>query len=249
MIRKIVVLICIALIVIERSEAADSEFEVMLVSGHVSNPQNKPNTVGAISYSGIEEYRFNDSLLKLFELEKNQIEGVRYQLIFATENIELRERSNLANRRKPDLFIEIHHDSARESDRLKAGMAGLQSELWNRFKGFSVHYSTDSHSAEESKRFAVFLGDEMLNAGFQPNSYLSEIMGMQVIDSSIALYNRVRPHGLYVLRAISTPAALLEVGNIANPVEEEKVSSLAVKQRVVDTIKLAISRYLSEKAS
>jgi len=117
MIGKIFVLVCFTLIAVERSHAEKSVFEVLLVSGHVSKPQNKPNTVGAVSYSGVEEYRFNDSLLKLFELERNQIEGVSYQLIYATENIELRERSSLANQQGPDLFIEIHHDSARALDR------------------------------------------------------------------------------------------------------------------------------------
>ncbi len=218
----------------------------MLVSGHVSSPQNKPNTVGAISYSGVEEYRFNDRLLELFEFDENQIAGVRYQLIYATENIELRERSNLANRQKPDLFIEIHHDSARESDRLKANEAGSDSDIWNRIKGFSVHYSTDSHNAEDSKRFATILGQEMSNSGFQPNSYLAETMGMQVVDQKLALYNRIRPHGLYILRAIRVPLVVLEVGNIANPNEEEEISSAVVQQNVVDTIRLAISRYVSE---
>ena len=227
------------------SHAVATEFSVMIVAGHVANPQNKPNTVGAISYSGIDEYQFNDALLSHFASQENQIPGVTYHLLFARENLELKARSRLANSRSPSLYLEIHHDAARKIDRERATAAGVDSLLWNGMQGFSVHYSNDSKAAEPSRRFARLLGEEMTRSGLKPNTYLAETLRMRVEDREIALYNRVRPHGLYIFRAIKTPAVVLEVGNIANPQEEKWISEESSRQKIVKIINNAIRSYLA----
>ncbi|MBX2868453.1 MAG: N-acetylmuramoyl-L-alanine amidase [Acidiferrobacterales bacterium] len=217
----------------------------MIVAGHVADPRNKPNTVGAKSYRGVDEYQFNDELLALFSESKNQIRGVNYHLLFATENVELRARSRLANTRLPTLYLEIHHDAARRIDREKATAAGVDSALWNPIQGFSVHYSTDSEEAILSRRFARLLGKTMAESGFIPNQYLANIVRMKIEDREIGLYNRVRPHGLYIFRAIKVPVVVLEAGNIAHPREETRLSEEYTRLKVVESINQAIIRYLS----
>jgi len=216
----------------------------MLVSGHVAEPRTKPNTVGAKSYFGIDEYLFNDALLALFELPDNRIENVNYRLVYAVENLELKARSKLANVHQPDLYIEIHHDSARKADRDRAHEDGLDSLLWNAFRGFSVHFSSDSAASESSERFARILGEEMTSIGFQPTDYLEKAMRMKVVDRDLGLYNRIKPHGLYIFRAIKTPVVVFEVGNIANPTEEQEISTDDMRQKVVETINRAILRFI-----
>jgi len=219
------------------------EAVVMIVSGHVSEPIHKPNTPGALSYSGRNEYEFNDAITRMFEIPSNQLQGVQYVSLLATENKELKERSRLANRLSPDLYIEIHHDSAKQSDRDLAVKEGAASPLWQEMRGFSVHYSEQSVASNRSKKFSELLGGAMLEAGFTPNHYLANRVGMKQVDSARGIYNRIKPHGLYIFRAVRIPIVVLEAGNIANPHEESKFSQQPIRSRIVKAINNAIERY------
>jgi len=88
---------------------------VTIFSGHAKLLQNK----GCTSYSGIREWRFNDSVVKYFK--DFNYSDVKYVPFFATLNIPVRRRVFLTRQYSGDLFIEIHHDSANEEDIKKIG--------------------------------------------------------------------------------------------------------------------------------
>lgn len=229
------------------SESAKTTHNVFIVSGHVSKPVSNIDNMGAKSYSGIFEYQFNDAIVRYFENKHHHIPDIQYHAILASRNMGLRERVEYANEITPDLYIEIHHDSAQLDDIKKASQAGEGSPLWNEMRGFSVHYSENNLFPEKSRIFAQLLADEMLKDDFKPNIYHVDKEGMICVDRKIGIYNRISPWGLYVLNNMKSPSVVIECGNIINPHEEILLSLDDTRIRIVNAINSAINRFFELK--
>ncbi len=232
---------------ISLSGSAKTTHIVFIVSGHVSKPVSNIDNMGAKSYSGIFEYQFNDAVVRYFENERYHIPDIQYHAILASNNMGLRERVEYANEITPDLYIEIHHDSAQADDIKKAIQAGEGSPLWNDMSGFSVHYSENNLFPEESKAFAQLLADEMLKDDFKPNIYHVDKEGMICIDKETGVYNRISPWGLYVLNNMKSPSVVIECGTIINPHEETALSLDDTRIKIVSAINSAINRFFELK--
>lgn len=216
---------------------------VLIFSGHMANPTNGPDTRGAASFKGRLEYEFNDAITALLAQPSNQIPGVTYELVPATSNMSLKARVAYANQRQPGLYLEIHHDSAQPEDLAKAREEGPDSERWSRMRGFSVHYSERSARARHSEAFAGLLGTEMIVQGGVPNLYHADREGMRCTDRKRALYDRISPHGLFVLYQIKSPCVVLECGTLANPHEEMELSTGDRQRRIVTAINQSIQTF------
>jgi len=224
-----------------KSHSQQDNLYVIIASGHVEKPHNKCDSKGALSHNNIYEYKFNDSIVKLFEQYENRLDFVIYDLIYATENFGLKERVKYVNQSKPDLYIEIHHDSAQIKDIKKANQEGINSKLWNHIKGFSLHYSEMNKSSFESKIFSSILANHLKKIeNFIPNLYHADYEKMICIDRSLGLYNRIKPNGLYVLYNIKSPSIVVECGTIVNPTEEIMLNKLSIKQQIVRAINESI---------
>ena len=248
--RSLGVCLCAVLIVAllagksgEAHEPQNASYDVLIFSGHIAEPTKGPDTRGATSFSGTFEYKFNDSIAVLFTIPSNQVQGVVYKVVPATRNIGLKKRVQYANRQKPDLYIEIHHDSAQQSDLDKARSQGLDNGLWNEIRGFSIHYSERSVLRRQSRKFAELLGSEMVERGRPPNLYHADREGMRCTDRKRGLYNRIPPHSLYVLCRIESPSVVFECGTIANPHEEKNLSENETRRTIVEAINQAIRQY------
>ncbi|MFC1691560.1 N-acetylmuramoyl-L-alanine amidase [Nanoarchaeota archaeon] len=212
---------------------------VLIISGHTQKGG------GATSYSRIGEYVFNDWVVRNFIQKKYQINDVSYRVIEATKNIGLKERVDYANRINLNLYIEVHHDSAQPEDIEKAKKAGNDSALWDQLSGFSIHYSEENKYPEKSKNFSRILAKNMINSNFKPNLYHADVEDMECIDRSMGIYNRVSPHGLYVLRKIECPSIIIECGFIINPKEEKRLMTPKTQRNIVNAINLSLKGYLS----
>lgn len=217
---------------------------VLIISGHVREPASKADSAGAASYTGIFEYEFNDAIVKYFEDKSHQVPGIRYEVIPATRNIGLHERVEYANKIKPDLYIEIHHDAAKAEDIERARLAGDDSPLWKEMSGFSVHYSESNAFPERSKAFAQIFADEMLKGEFSPNLYHADVGKMMCMDRKRGIYNRINPYGLYVLYNTKSPAVVIECGTIINPDEERLLSLEVTRLKIIRAINNALVKYL-----
>ncbi len=217
--------------------------KVIIFSGHVKNPPTKTDNRGAKSYSGKFEYEFNDAIVRNFKINSYQRREIEYFIIQASENIGLKQKVKFANIIKPDIYLEIHHDSAQPGDIKKARKAGINSRLWKDISGFSTHYSEKSSFPGKSKKFAQILSDEMLKSGFKPNLYHADVEGMKCVDRRRGMYNRIPPNGLYVLYNIKSPSLLIECGNIVNPNEEQLMSEEKIKVKIIRAINNALGKY------
>jgi len=220
---------------------------VCLVSGHVKDPKianqrdgRNINTPGAYSFSGLPEYLFNDEIVSQFNHPEKQIDSIDYHILLATRNIGLRQRAVQTNRLKPNLYIEIHHDSGQPTDIEQAKEEGSKSSLWNLMQGFSIHCSTIQNQSQKSLRFAELVANQFLAAGFSADHYHAKIEGMHCLDQERAIYHRE----LYLHRNITqTPTVIIECGYIMNPHEERVLSQPETKIKIVNSINQALKNY------
>ncbi len=232
----------------KKEKKEKKKFKVLIVSGHVKNPRlaGRRNVKGAKSFSGIYEYIFNDNIVKHFKNPSFQLKGVEYKVILATQNIGLKKRVKIANRKfKPDLYIEIHHDSAPYKDLKRAKREGFRSSLWNKIEGFSFHISTENRNFQKSFLFSKILADIFLSYNLTPNHYhIDGRRSFAILDKRRGIYNRVQPYGLYILYNIKSPTILIECSTIANPFDEKFILIEDNQLIFVKAINLAIYKYM-----
>lgn len=123
---------------------------------------------------------------------------------------ELRARTMVANNRKADLFISIHHNSSANSD----------------LTGTTTYYY---HKSAYDVLLAQCLQSAMARGG-----------GLDNIG--------IRTANFFVVKNTWMPAALLEIGFISNPQEEQIVSSFAFQQKMALAIVAGIDQFFGQAA-
>ncbi|MEI6056061.1 MAG: N-acetylmuramoyl-L-alanine amidase [Lentisphaerota bacterium] len=226
----------------------EKEPVALIVSGHTTIKGNR----GTSTASGKWENEFNDEIVNLFSDKANQIDGIEYVIAPSTQNLTLQDKVDLSKKVKPDLYIEIHHNSGQQQDIDRAKSEGDNSAVWEWLKGFCILYYDDAEGKEskfpkESLKFAELLSEQMIKEGFVPNKYHAAKQGMELLPGDKGIYNRVKPNSLFVLRNAVSPAVLLECGFVINPKEEKILSTPETRQRIVNAINCAISEYFNKK--
>ena len=123
---------------------------------------------------------------------------------------ELRARTMVANNRKADLFISIHHNSSANSD----------------LTGTTTYYY---HKSAYDVLLAQCLQSAMARGG-----------GLDNIG--------IRTANFFVVKNTWMPAALLEIGFISNPQEEQILSSPAFQQKMALAIVAGIDQFFGQAA-
>lgn len=128
----------------------------------------------------------------------------------ASDRDELRARTMVANDRKADIFLSIHHNSSANSD----------------LSGTTTYYY---RKTLYDVVLAQCLQDAMVRGG-----------GLDNIG--------VRTANFFVVKNTWMPAALLEVGFISNPQEEQTLGSPAFQQRMALAIVAGIDQFFGQAA-
>lgn len=216
--------------------------KVAVFAGHVEVP-NPPNGQGSQSASEIPEYKFNDELLRHFELLPNPSSS--YTTKYARENIPIGERPTLAQRLGSEVYIEIHHDSAQQQDIDKLRQGEQTEERWREVSGFSVIYHPNNQYSSESLRLAQLIANELYQSGFRPNLYHNKnIPGERrpLVDGNRAIYTGRED----VIEKNAMPAVIVEAGVIVNPFEEKILRQLETQRKISESIDKALARYFAE---
>jgi N-acetylmuramoyl-L-alanine amidase len=218
-------------------------FRVALDIGHsVRRP-------GATSASGRGEHEFNVSLASVV-LAALAEGGFRSSFILESPDAEipLGERTALAARENASILLSIHHDSVQPGYLQEVRTGDTVRRFSDRFHGFSVFVSAENARAGASRQLGAMLGEEMVQAGFQPSLHHAEAIpgeGRPLLDARIGLY---RFDGLIILRTARMPAALLEAGVIVNRSEEQVISALPTQRRIAAAVLGAVRRACSSAA-
>jgi N-acetylmuramoyl-L-alanine amidase len=202
--------------------------EIAIDTGHTLA---KP---GTISESGVSEFDFNRKFVRALAQSLGTV-GVSSHIINDSGRIgSLVART--AQAKSDRLFISIHHDSVKQRYR---------PVIDPRFKGYSLWVSQRNTDFEESVRCAKLIADQMLNAGFQPSHYHADAVygeNRPVLDWDRGIFTN---NQLAVLATARGPAILIEVGVIANPVEETVLSDPAVTEAQAHAIAAGLQQCIA----
>lgn len=152
--------------------------------------------------------------------------------------VELNERANIANKAKADLFISIHVNSTaakigpqgtetytlgmhRAADNLEVAkrensVITLESNYEQRYEGFDP---------KSSESYIIF--ELMQDKNMEKSVQLAKDIQQQFRTSAKRVDKGVHQAGFLVLRATGMPSALVELGYINNPTEEQYLGSSA----------------------
>ncbi len=235
------------------SHARNGNFIVVIDPGHGGHD------IGAPGIKTNEKTINLAVALKLGKLIEQNCNDVKVIYTRKTDKfIELRERANIANKAKADLFISIHANSLDKKNKQRTKISGAST--------YTLGLDRSDENLEVAKRenAVILLEDDHTTRyeGFDPNSTESyiifEMMQNKYMTNSVefASYIQkefkqtadrtdrgVRQGALLVLRETSMPGVLVELDFICNPTQEKFMSSEQGQQKLARSIYNAFKHY------
>lgn len=248
-------------------------FNLFLVLGLVSNAQAKdkaierividaghggtdPGNLGTGKYKTTEKHITLDVALMVGKYIETNIEGVE---VFYTRTKDtyptLKERAKFANDKKADLFISIHCDAF-----TKSSVAGSTSLVLG-----NNHHEKSRIAIQENGLLMTQEGEEEVLKTFKKNrdnKYGSLLYKDLYLQQSVSFAAKVQDQfknrvsrvdrgvkhqSLYVIRAVSMPSVLIELGFLTNPNEERFLNSKQGKEYMASAIFRAFRDYKEEQ--
>ncbi len=217
----------------------------------VIDPGHGGRDPGAIGINGTFEKNINLLFAKIMRsvLSSNNITvkltrtGDRY--------LYLRDRINFAEKAKADLFISIHADASKN----------------RKARGFSIFSLSDKASDKEAKKLAQRENNSDLIGGLKIRhsdplieDNLIKIFQRHTMNESVKIANIViknikklsiknrghRNAGFVVLKSLTTPSILVELGFITNNKEEKLLNNKAYLTKISKIISLSIFNYFNQ---
>jgi N-acetylmuramoyl-L-alanine amidase len=200
---------------------------IALDAGHSIKSQ------GAISSRGVAEFEFNRQLVLAIDVELKR-QNVTTTLIAVEGRTEdLVSRPRKAKEAGAQLFIAVHHDSAKARFHQTWEFEGRpRTFLDDRFRGFSLFVSRNNPQWPLALKCASSIGAQLIAQGFKPSRYHADA----VLGESREFADEVNGvhffDNLAVLRHANMPALLFEAGVIVNRDEEVMLAQPATQQRL-----------------
>jgi N-acetylmuramoyl-L-alanine amidase len=221
-------------------------FRVIVDVGHT------PESPGAVSARGVDEYNFNLALAKVIDGKLREAGFARAHLLLATGQAipSLVRRVAQANAMSADLLVSIHHDSVPEVFKTKWEVDGKPLSYSDRFKGHSIFVSDDNADYAGSLTFAKLLGAKLKARGMEYTPHYKEpFMGArrrQLVDAETGVY---RYDQLLILRTTRMPSVLLEAGSIINRDEELLMGKEEHQRLIAGAVTEAVEAFCAQKAA
>lgn len=217
----------------------------------VIDPGHGGKDPGAIGYSGV--YEKNITLAMGKEL-KSTLEKAGYTVYLTRSTdifINLRERYQIARRKKADLFISVHADSAKNrsatglsvytlsenaSDREAAALAERENKA-DLIGGMDLNN-------EDKELTSVFISLSQ-NMTRKNSSDFAELLQAEMKKSIKLVNNAHRFAGFAVLKAPDIPSVLLELGYLSNRNEEKLLKQTDYRKKLAQSTLQAVNKYFS----
>ncbi len=181
---------------------------------------------GSTSAAGRTEFDFNRRMALDLASEMRRIGWTVLVPNSDGRTTSLAQRPAAATAAGADLLLSIHHDS----------IQSWQMQQRESFHGFSTWTSGTHPGAATSARCADAIGSAMTRAGMRPNTSHAAPVPGEGRDLRNPATGRYRRDDLAVLRLSRTPAVLIEIGVIVNPVEEAWLSRDDVRRAMARVI-------------
>ena len=217
----------------------------------VIDPGHGGKDPGAIGVNGTFEKDINLVFAKII---KSTLSSRNIKVILTRTDdryLYLRERINFAENTKADLFISIHADASKN----------------RKASGFSIFSLSDKASDKEAKQLAErenksdFIGGlKIQHSDPLIKDNLIKIFQRQTMNESAKIANIVirniknlsiknrghRNAGFVVLKSITTPSILVELGFITNKKEEKLLNNKSYLTKISKIISLSIFNYFNQ---
>lgn len=221
------------------------------ISRVVIDPGHGGKDPGAVGPGGIKEKYI---VLEIAKRLKRYLENRGIEVILTRSDdrfLSLWRRTQIANRKKADLFISIHANSSR----------------WSQARGFEIYYLSDRMDesskslAEIENKVLEFEEDNLPKENIALAATLWDILQTQNRAQAIRLANYigryierldwiehrgVKGANFYVLRGANMPAILIETGFISNRIEGKLLSDPYYIQELAEAIGEGILSFKEE---
>jgi N-acetylmuramoyl-L-alanine amidase len=217
-----------------------ASFRVIVDVGHT------PESPGAISARGVNEYDFNLKLATVIDGKLREAGFNRAHLLLANGDAipSLVRRVAKANAMSADLLLSVHHDSVPEAFKTKWEFGGQERAYSDRFKGHSIFISRDNVDYDGSLAFAKLLGAGLKARGLEYTAHYKEaFMGARrrlLVDPETGVY---RYDQLLILRTARMPSVLLEAGSIIHRDEEVLMGTEEHQHVIAGAVLEAVERF------
>ena len=229
----------------KEKEKINKQYVVVIDPGHGGKDP------GAIGFNGTYEKDINLLFAKIIKsvLSSSQI---KVKLTRTDDRyLYLRERINFAEKLKADLFISIHSDASK--NRKASG-----------FSIFSLSYKASDKEAKElaqRENKSDFIGGlKIRHSDPLIEDNLIKIFQRQTMNESSKIANIVirnikklsiknrghRNAGFIVLKSLTTPSILVELGFITNKKEEKLLNNKRYLTKIAKIISLSIFNYFNQ---
>lgn len=217
----------------------------------VIDPGHGGRDSGAVGGLGTYE---KDLALKLALLLKQRLEqrgGYRIFLTRTTDkSLSLQQRVNLANENHADLFISIHLNAFP-----KANVNFVETYYFGASNDTEISRLAARENAHSDYQYAEFrrliqrIGDTLkfqeskkLAAHVQHNLYKN----IKQLNSSASDHG-IKPGPFVVLLGLNAPSILIEVANLTNEREENRLNTMDYQDKVAGFLEYGIVSYLNSK--
>ncbi len=177
-----------------------------------------------------------------------------FTVVFTREGdefVSLPERTEIANRARGDLFLSIHANSAASAE----------------VEGPETYFLSVEASDAEAMRVAMIENEVFRQEGTSPDDSLivGEILGdlirtehlrvssdlaaaIQRSLSALGVNRGVKQAPFVVLVGVNMPAALIELGFLTHPKEEQRLGRRGYQSAMADAIAVAVATYYEPRA-
>jgi N-acetylmuramoyl-L-alanine amidase len=195
--------------------------------------------------------------LKTGEYIEKNIPNVKVIYTRKTDTfVELRDRPNIANKNKADLFISIHANWAKSknvagTETYIMGIAKDQQNLEVAMKENEVIYLEDDFSTKyegfDPKSEVSYIMFTVRQKEFQSQStLLASMIQTQFREAAERRDRDVKQAGFWVLYTTTMPSVLVETGFITNPAEEKFLLSKQGQDYLASAIYRACRQYIND---
>jgi N-acetylmuramoyl-L-alanine amidase len=251
LLKLVIALLLVTLLCPAYSLAQRKSYTIVIDAGHGGHD------AGACAYGRKEkDINLAVALLTRQYIEQLHPEIKVYMTRSTDEFIGLRQRANFANKKKANLFISIHTNSAKNKS-----ASGTETYV------LGLRRANDNLEISKRENQVILLEKNYKETyeGFDPNSTESyiifEFMQNAHLNTSIEVASEVqrsfvklrrgnrsvRQDAFLVLRETSMPSLLIELGFITNEAESEYLASQSGQQELAQGIAEGFSRYYKKQ--
>ncbi|MBN1205460.1 MAG: N-acetylmuramoyl-L-alanine amidase [Myxococcaceae bacterium] len=198
-------------------------------------------------------------VLQLARRLRDKLEGEAGALVFLTREkdgtLPLPTRVELANGKRPDIFLSIHANSM-PTKKLRDRIEGIETYFLSATASGAAARATAARenadapaaqAAQGDSTLELILNDLVRMEAHAGSSRLAYFVHQQLVSATGATDRGVHQAPFFVLTGVEAPAILIEVGYISHPQEGNRLAKPEYQETLVVAITEGVKAFLGEQ--